>query len=225
MSANTPKPRKRAKELETYSTERTKAFIDAAIAIAATLLILPLMESVYDITSDDETTLGWLQEQGWDIGGFVISFALVVMFWFGNQSLYSRVDLITQRLYWLLALWMLTIVWLPVASALMTRMAGGDPILLMVYLVSLLLTAVAQLFQRLYIRAHPTIHHFTNDQLNLGLASDITNVVLFVLVLAIALLVPAVGLWALLLMFLSHPMQELVERMLRGTSLAVHEAD
>lgn len=42
------------------NAERTKAFVDAVVAIAMTLLILPLMDSVNDSAARNHTTAEWL---------------------------------------------------------------------------------------------------------------------------------------------------------------------
>ena len=46
-----------------YGVERPKAFIDAVVAIALTLLILPLMDSLGDAARSGDDTLTWLMGQ------------------------------------------------------------------------------------------------------------------------------------------------------------------
>ena len=50
LSMTTPPPAPRD-DVPTYAGERVKAFADAVVAIAMTLLILPLMESIADVAA------------------------------------------------------------------------------------------------------------------------------------------------------------------------------
>ncbi len=52
LSMTTPPPAPRD-DVPTYAGERVKAFADAVVAIAMTLLILPLMESIADVAASD----------------------------------------------------------------------------------------------------------------------------------------------------------------------------
>lgn len=53
-----------------YGIERPKAFIDAVVAIALTLLILPLMDSLGDAARSGDDTLTWLVGQRGQITSF-----------------------------------------------------------------------------------------------------------------------------------------------------------
>ena len=50
---STPVSRTRRDAPHLYAAERMKAFVDAVVAIAMTLLILPLLESVSDVAGED----------------------------------------------------------------------------------------------------------------------------------------------------------------------------
>ncbi|HET8927068.1 MAG TPA: hypothetical protein VFN24_04480 [Microbacterium sp.] len=52
-------------------TDRTKAFLDAAVAIAMTLLILPLTESLAEMGSADESAAQWFGQHLQQLSGFV----------------------------------------------------------------------------------------------------------------------------------------------------------
>ena len=71
-----------------YPAERTKAFIDAAVAIALTLLILPLMESVGEVAGEGEDALTWLQDHRGQLVSFVLSFVLIALFWLIHHHLF-----------------------------------------------------------------------------------------------------------------------------------------
>lgn len=197
-----------------YAAERVKAFVDAVVAIALTLLILPLMESVSEVAGAGEDASAWLMEHSGQLLNFLLSFVLIVMFWVMHHRLFSGVERVTTGLIWLLAAWLLTIVWLPVATAIAGRMEDEDAVAKTVYIGSLVLVAVMSLVIRLYLRAHPALHSLDRRELLSGLADDISQAVLFALALVVTLLVPVVGYFSLLAMALSGPVQKLIRGML-----------
>ncbi|WP_438354823.1 TMEM175 family protein [Microbacterium sp. CJ88] len=110
-----------AEELRTYSAERAKAFIDAVVAIAMTLLILPLMEGVTAAADADKGAAAWVQEHQGQLISFVLSFVIIAMFWMNHHRLFAVVERVTTGLLWITMAWLLSIVWLPVATAMSGR--------------------------------------------------------------------------------------------------------
>ena len=197
-----------------YTAERVKAFADAVVAIALTLLILPLMESVSDVVGAGDDAKTWLLEHSGQLLNFLLSFVLIAMFWIMHHRLFASVERVTVGLIWLLAAWLLTIVWLPVATAIAGGTADEDAVAKTLYIGSLILVAVMSLVIRLYLRAHPALHSLSRRELLLGLTDDISLVLLFAIALVITLLVPAAGYYSLLVMALSGPAQKLIAKML-----------
>ncbi len=197
-----------------FTAERAKAFADAVVAIAMTLLILPLMESVADVAGADKSAAHWFDEHQQQVISFVISFVLIAMFWMSHHRVFATVDTVTTPLLWIIMAWLLTIVWLPVATAMSGQMSGDDPVVKIVYIGSMVVTSLVMLGQRLYLRAHPQLHRITEPHLVAGASADIAMAVLFIVALAVAVLVPAIGYWALLVMFLVTPVQHVIARML-----------
>lgn len=193
-----------------FTAERAKAFADAVVAIAMTLLILPLMESVADVASDDRSALHWFAEHQQQLMSFVLSFAIIALFWMTHHRVFATVETVTTPLLWIIMAWLLSIVWLPVATAMSGQMSNDDPFVKIVYIGSMVVTSLIMLAQRLYLRAHPSLHRITHDHLIGGVSADIAVAVLFAVALVISLLVPAVGYWALLIMALVSPLQRLL---------------
>lgn len=200
------------------SAERTKAFIDAVVAIAMTLLILPLMESVAESGEPDMTTAEWFVEHQWQLLSFLLSFGIIAMLWINHHRLFSRVEYVTSALLWISMAWLLTIVWLPVATALSSRMSDGDRLVKVVYIGSMIATGIVMIFQRMYLKRHPKIHTVPADALRGGLIADITMCVLFLIAMLIAITVPAIGYYALLLMVLMGPAQRVIGAVMRKRS-------
>ncbi|WP_431805150.1 TMEM175 family protein [Microbacterium sp. bgisy203] len=201
---------------EALSPERTAAFIDAAVAIAMTLLVLPLMESVTDHADIDEhTAAAWFGDHQQQLISFVISFVMILMFWMIHHRLFRRVTAVPSGLMWLVGAWLLTIVWLPVATAMSGAFPADDALTRAVYIGSLLLVSVASFVIRLYLRAHPEIDGRAEANARDGLALDSSLILLFGIALVVSVLVPQIGYWSLLIMFLSGVTQRLLRRLWR----------
>ncbi|MFS0734433.1 TMEM175 family protein [Microbacterium sp. 1P10UB] len=199
------------------SAERLKAFTDAVVAIAMTLLILPLLESVSDAGSENLTTLEWLHEEFSPIIMFVLSFVIIANFWMTHHRVFSKVERVTEALVWITMVWALTIVWLPVATAVIGQMKTDD-LQRVLYIGSMALTAVLQVCTRLYLRANPRLHEISDDQLRSGILADIITTALFLVSLGVAVLVPNIGYAALFLMVLVGPIHSLSVRRLRASA-------
>lgn len=197
-----------------FTAERAKAFIDAVVAIAMTLLILPLMESVADIAKAEEGGAQWLDEHQQQLISFVVSFAVIAMFWMNHHRLFARVERTSTALLWIAMAWLLSIVWLPVATAMTGQMSGDDAVVKGLYIGSMILTSVITLLQRWYLRAHPRLHDIPEAGLRRGMAVDLAMALLFTVALTVSILVPAVGYAALFLMFLTGPTQAVFARLI-----------
>ena len=192
-----------------FSAERAKAFIDAVVAIAMTLLILPLMESV----GDADPALGiaaWFDEHEWQLITFVISFAVIASFWVNQHHLFAKVEFVSNRLLWVCIAWLLTIVWMPVATALTGAMSNDDVLVQGVYIGTMILTSLLALAQRIVLHRHPELHSTDDAVLRRGMAVDIAMAVLFALALAVAAAVPAISYYALFLLVLTGPVGRLL---------------
>jgi uncharacterized membrane protein len=195
------------REQALFTAERAKTFVDAVVAIAMTLLILPLLESVSDSRGD--TAAEWVADHQGQIFAFVISFAVVASFWIGHHRLFARVERVNHALLWLLVLWMATIVWLPVPTS-MSGQLTPSPLLYVLYIGSMILTGIAGLLIRVVLRASPTLHDIPRRAITRGLIADVVLIVLFAVALAIAILVPRVNYYALFVLMLTGPVQAII---------------
>lgn len=193
------------------SAERLKAFTDGVVAIAITLLILPLMESIGDAVGEDLNAGAWLIAEWPQLFSFVLSFVLIADFWISHHRLFERVERVTSGLLWLTIAWMLTIVWLPVATALLGQM-DPDAIQKVLYIGSLLLTSLILLATRVYIRRHPELHSIPEGRLSSGMTASVVTSALFAAALVVAIVLPAIGYWAMFLLMLTAPITRVVTR-------------
>lgn len=201
----------RVRESAPLSAERLKVFTDAVVAIAMTLLILPLLDSISDAQSAEYLTGFWLAGEAPQLFAFVLSFVLIANFWMTHHRLFDRVERVTNALVWLTIAWMFTIVWLPVATALLGQL-DVDAVQEVVYIGSLLAASLVLLVTRVYIRRHPELHSIPDESLREGMQVSIITSLLFVAALVVALVFPAVNYWAMFLLLLTAPLHRLISR-------------
>lgn len=193
------------------SAERLKAFVDAVVAIAMTLLILPLMESVIELGREGEGVEEYLAKDSMQLLSFVLSFVLIATFWMTHHRIFDRVERATNAPIWLQVAWMFTIVWLPVPTAMLGSM-DTSTVQKVLYIGSLLVTSLLLLATRLYLRAHPQLHSIPPSSLRRGISVEIVLCALYATALLVAVLVPEIGYFAMFLMLLSSPAQLLLDR-------------
>ncbi|WP_245861452.1 TMEM175 family protein [Microbacterium aurantiacum] len=194
--------------------ERFKAFVDAVVAIAMTLLILPLLESVSEAASEGLGTAEFLGEHSGQLLSFGLSFVLIAAFWMEHHRMYSRVEGMTGPLLWINAGWLLTIVWLPVPTAMLGQMEG-DAVQAVLYIGTLILTQVTTLAAKLYLLRHPELHDFPAEEMRHGALGDVAAIILFAIALPIAAWVHPIGYYALLLIALTGPVTRILTRLPR----------
>lgn len=193
------------------SAERLKAFTDAVVAIAMTLLILPLMESVTDVGGEGGGVAEWFDHHAGQLFSFALSFVMIGTFWLTNHRVFARLERTSPALLWLTLAWMFTIVWLPVATAMLGAMKE-DAAQKTVYIGSLLVTSLASLAIRWYLLRHPEQHSAAPLRLRRGILADALTSALFATALAVSVLLPDIGYWAMLLLVLVSPLHSLVSR-------------
>ncbi|HWS50266.1 MAG TPA: TMEM175 family protein [Microbacterium sp.] len=194
--------------------ERFKAFVDAVVAIAMTLLILPLLESVSEAATEGISTAEFLNEHAGQLMSFALSFVLIATFWMEHHRVYSRVETLTSALLWINVLWMVTIVWLPVPTAMLGQM-DSDPLQAVVYIGTLTMTQIATLLAKVYLMRHPALHGYPEGVLRNGAIGDVASTILFLIALPIAAWVHPFGYFALLLVSLTGPVARILKRLQR----------
>jgi uncharacterized membrane protein len=97
--------------------DRLVNFSDAVVAIAITLLVLPLV----DLPSELATTpfRDVMREHSWSLIGFAVSFLVIARLWRVHHQIFERVRDYSPGLVWLNFTWLFTIVLLPFPTALL----------------------------------------------------------------------------------------------------------
>ena len=182
--------------VERRSADRILAFTDAVVAIALTLLVLPVVDRLVELLPDhhDVARLLFVDLLG-QLIAFAISFAVIARLWFAQHELFRRVDSLPAPLVGLQFVWMFTIVFLPLPSAAIadyTPSAGTIAVYIGTMLVSSVsLTVVAVVLHRTGGEAI-----VTREQI-VGIAASGVG---FALALVLGVMIHGVGFWGLLLL-------------------------
>ncbi len=195
--------------------ERLVFFSDAAVAIALTLLILPLMDGVGQAADEGLSAVGYLSQNANALFSFALSFAIIARYWRAHHRLFADVERETRGLFWLNMAWLAAMVALPVATA-MTGSLKHDPVQYAIY-IGTMLTASAFLTAMIWLlRRHPEAWTPGHSVPVSRLRASVVNVLLLVLALTLALLIPGAGYWALLTLAAVRPARWALDRLLDG---------
>lgn len=186
------------------SPDRVIAFSDAVVAIAITLMLLPLASLTLP---SDGSLLTLLSENGLTFGALTLSWVIIATFWLAHHRLFSGIETVDEGLLWLNFAWLFAIALMPLP----TNIAIEDqstPVTVGFYvgwmaLVSLLLTLL-QWRARIVpgLMAPQTLE---SQQARTGFIRSLLVTGTFLVVFLIALVAPSIALYFLLLQFLVDP--------------------
>jgi uncharacterized membrane protein len=135
---------------EERGLERLILFSDAIVAIAITLLVLPLTELE---PREGQGVLPFLSEHREQLIAFAVSFAVIARFWFAHNSIFGRLARHNAGLRLLNSTWLASVVIMPFTTALMHFDDGYATL----YLFNLLATAALTFALSAYLNAHPDL--------------------------------------------------------------------
>ena len=180
--------------------ERFITFLDAIVAIAITLLVLPLVELTADV-DEYESVRDLLRDNQAEIWAFLLSFAVIARLWFVQHDSVRHVTVYDRTVVNLLMLWGLTIVFLPFPTALVAE-AADDELTKLLYIGTMVLSVVLLTLVEAYLVRRPELTDGRDDADPVNGAS---NVVMLVLALVITLTFPATSYFPLLLLIAADP--------------------
>jgi uncharacterized membrane protein len=173
-------------------------FGDAAVAIAITLLVLPLTEAVPEALHDDTSALEFITGLQGEIYTFLLSFVVIAQLWAAHHRLFEHVVSYSPALLrWHFA-WLLTIVVLPFPTA-MTAGFGDDLLPPLLYIGTVLASSLCLTALNVVVRRDARLHDGDLAARQLFHAVTITSVLVVAFGLAC---IPGVGYLALLLLLL-----------------------
>ncbi len=201
-------------------------FSDAVVAIAMTLLVLPLVEIPQELAHAADQ----LGQQGFSLGelfsgyypemlAFLISFVAIWNLWRAHHRFMAFFRGYDERLVFLHGAWLFTIVLLPFTTQLVISSSNN---MVSVYVLALLVSALAIVAMEAHGRRHHELLDAESPAVQQWLARPlgISVVVILAVVLVVTAAFPAVGAWPLLLLFFGGAVDVLLVRLRRGSRVA-----
>ncbi|HXP32489.1 MAG TPA: TMEM175 family protein [Acidimicrobiales bacterium] len=185
---------------------RLVSFSDAVVAIAIMLLILPLVDSASSIGNKALST--FFSDNQTKLLAFALSFAVIGSFWWGQHQVFERVRAYNSVLVWGMFLWLLSIVFLPFPTELIGTVTDGTVAVHAIYIGTMLVAAIGALVQQWAIVRWPELQEKADDDV-VTIDSALILVALMGVALVMTIVFPSVGLWPLLVLLLSRPLERL----------------
>jgi uncharacterized membrane protein len=184
--------------------DRFLTFIDAIVAIAVTLLVLPLVEIAGDVS---ELSVGdLLHEHTGQIFSFLLSFFVIAQLWFAQHNIVRTVVVQDRIVTGCLMAWALTIVVLPVPTALVSGSHEGDKTEVL-YIGTMALSSLCLTVAAWRVAATPGIR---DGGMPPNPVDSITTFAIMVLAMVLSLVIPGAGYLPLLLLLLSGRVSALI---------------
>jgi uncharacterized membrane protein len=189
--------------------DRLVNFTDAVVAIASTLLILPVVEAASQLGSRDVDA--FLEGVIPELAMFVISFAIIANFWLEHHRLFRLIDKFDTFLIFFNFVWLFGIVLMPVPTALIVEGNADDVVAVAFYIGTMILISLMHFVMCNHVRRHPEFEHGASKTANGWLASLVVTI-FFVIALIAGLVIPQFGLWGLVGMFLIPVTMKIIRR-------------
>jgi uncharacterized membrane protein len=190
--------------------DRLVTFLDAVVAIAITLLVLPLVELLGEDRPDDLGTL--LDDHLVQFGSFALSFVVIARLWTAHHRLIEWVGGYDAAFVWVNVGWAFTIVLLPFSSQVIAEF-GTDRLSVGLYVGTVAASAVAAAVLVLLVRRRPALRREGVGAADVDVAPALVAAGLLLLALVLGVAFRDVNFYALLLLFLSTPAERLVRRL------------
>ena len=195
----------------TRGLDRLVFFTDAVSAIAITLLILPLVDSVSEAAHNGVDAAQFIGDNTAEIGAFVLSFAVIARMWITHHAVFEHVKSYNRSLLLLSLLWAFTIVVLPLPTEMVSQFKTS-PASVAVYIGTMAASSLALMAMALLIRRNPQIELDENPVSRRAVFSGVVTTIGFFVALIIGVFVPDVNFWALLIILLTIPLQRIYDR-------------
>jgi uncharacterized membrane protein len=193
--------------------DRLVTFLDAVVAIAITLLVLPLIELLGERQDDDD--LGsLLGDHLTDFAAFALSFVVIARLWLVHHKLVEWVGCYDAAFTWLSLVWAFTIVFLPFATQVIADF-GTDRLSVALYVGTMTLSSLAGTLLFVLVHRRAVLRREGVAAADVPLVPAFVTTGLLVLALVMGVAFRSVNFLALLLLFLGGPVEALVTRIRR----------
>lgn len=179
--------------------DRLLTFVDAIVAIAITLLVLPLADVAVQV--GEGTVSALLADHAAEVFAFLLSFLVIAKLWLTHHAIVSGLVRQDRWIVYLTLAWALTIVFLPFPTSLVAE-APDDALTKLLYMGTMAASSAVLSAIAWAMRRNPDVRD-TDAPPDPSIAA--ASVVAFLVALTISVAAPATGYWPLLLLFLAEP--------------------
>jgi uncharacterized membrane protein len=181
--------------------DRLVNFSDATVAIAMTLLVLPLVD-LGGASGQHDTLWELLSTNAYEIFGFVLSFLVIWSLWVNHHSVMEYFAHYDSTVMGLHLVWLLTMVTIPFTTQLLTNTSFYQHGATALYVAVLLVSSVSLHLLGLHGRRRPELLHDRPEVTEwLDGPYTWTAVIVLTVILVVVAVFPALGAWPLLLLF------------------------
>ena len=198
-------------------------FSDAVIAIAVTLLVLPLVEIPGELEPGESLQEIVAGHPG-EFGGFALSFVVIWTFWSAHHRMmefFLGYDHVLMQLH---MVFLFTLVTLPFSTQLLSSEAGDDAVPL--YIGTLLVSSLTLLGIAWRGRARPKLLHADRPEVQAWVRRPVSlyRPAVLSLALVVSFFRADIGLWLLLLLIFDNLVERLIARV-RGVPAPADASD
>ncbi|HEY0471152.1 MAG TPA: TMEM175 family protein [Kribbella sp.] len=186
----------------TRDPDRLVLFTDAVVAIAVTLLVLPLVDAVAETKAAHGDAVAVITDHKAQIYTFLLSFVVIARFWLTHHRVFEHVKAYNNRLIQLNLVWLLCIVILPFPTDIVGNYPS-DRFTAGLYIGMILVLSVCQTALTLLIRNHRELEREDNPVTQRELVGSFVFSALGLVAFLLAALVPGVNFYALFVLFLA----------------------
>lgn len=194
----------------TRGLERLIFFTDAVAAIAITLLILPIVDAVPEAAAKNLTVSEFLSAHWPQLLTFLISFLVIARLWAAHHAIFEHVASYNRALVSLSLSWALTVVFLPLPTALTSF--DTDGVVVALYIGTMALSSITLAAITLMVRGNPALEDKDNPLDPAIVPGSVWTSAGFLAALLLGSLVPVINYWALLLLMLEPALRPLLSR-------------
>ena len=186
----------------TRGLDRFVTFVDAVVAIAITLLVLPLVDIAGDV--GDRSLPDLLRANADEVGAFLLSFVVIARLWRTHHRLGELVDGYDRVFVDGTLAWALTIVVLPFPTSLVS-VYGTSRWSVALYLGTMFVSSACLSLVAWHVQRTPAVQREGVGPADLSALPTLVNAAFLGLALVVGLVLPAVNFLALLLLLLAQP--------------------
>lgn len=193
--------------------DRLITFLDAVVAIAITLLVLPLV----DVLPDEGSTVplgDLLAAEAGRFTAFALSFAVIAQLWLVHHRIVEQVGSYDRPFVLVNLLWTLTIVLLPFATE-VASVYDDERLAVGIYIGTMTVSSACLSLLTLLLVRRPYLRRAGVERPEDDLPNALLTTGTFGLALVVGVAVPGIGYLALLLLFLTEPVRRLLARRAR----------